>query len=102
MIYRDACCHTMPTIDNPYMTVMQVLKTLARIYSRIGLCYSVTMPSKKQDLPINIGKPALNALTAAGITTLQQVAKLSDNELLTLHGVGPKAIRILRDHITKI
>lgn len=42
-----------------------------------------------------IGKPATQALTVIGVTTLEQVAKLSENELLALHGFGPKAIRLL-------
>jgi len=49
-------------------------------------------------LPEKIGKPATRALLGAGITTLQQVANLSDEELLKLHGVGPKAVRILREN----
>lgn len=49
-------------------------------------------------LPQEIGKPATRALLAIGITTLQQVANFSDDELLKLHGVGPKAVRILREY----
>ncbi|GAA4923972.1 hypothetical protein [Stackebrandtia albiflava] len=49
------------------------------------------------DLPKAIGKPATRALANAGITTLDQVAALSDAELNALHGVGPKAVKILRD-----
>ena len=45
----------------------------------------------------NIGKPAARALAAIGITSLDQVAGKSEPELLALHGVGPKAIRILRE-----
>lgn len=47
-------------------------------------------------LPDNVSKPALRALDAAGITTLGQLAALSEKELLNLHGVGPKGVRILR------
>lgn len=57
------------------------------------------MNDSKSDLPTSIGNPAMNALLAANITTLKQVAELSDKELLSLHGVGPKAVRILRVHI---
>ncbi len=57
------------------------------------------MNNNEQNLPQSIGKPALRALQAEGITTLQQTAKLSDEELTALHGVGPKAVRILRDLI---
>lgn len=51
------------------------------------------------DIPASIGKPARRALTAANITALDQVAELSDKKLLALHGVGPKAVRILREYI---
>ncbi len=47
-------------------------------------------------LPAGIGKPALRALTAAGYTRLDQLAKVQEDDLLKLHGVGPKAIRVLR------
>lgn len=47
-------------------------------------------------LPAGIGKPALRALTAAGYTRLDQLAKVKEDDLLKLHGVGPKAIRVLR------
>ncbi|UFU02295.1 helix-hairpin-helix domain-containing protein [Ruania suaedae] len=52
------------------------------------------------DLPA-IGKPATRALAAAGITTMEQVAALSETELLAMHGVGPKAVRILGDVLTE-
>jgi uncharacterized protein YdhG (YjbR/CyaY superfamily) len=43
-----------------------------------------------------IGSPATRALAAAGITTLEQVRQHRAEDLLALHGVGPKAIAILR------
>ena len=48
------------------------------------------------DLPPGIGRPATAALLGAGLRTLEQVAPLSEGELLRLHGVGPKAVRLLR------
>ncbi|WP_147918088.1 hypothetical protein [Ruania zhangjianzhongii] len=48
------------------------------------------------DLPA-IGRPATRALVTAGITDLDQVAARSESELLALHGVGPRAVRILAD-----
>lgn len=51
--------------------------------------------SAEGDLPRSIGRPALRALRGAGISTLEEVAARSEKELLALHGVGPKAIRIL-------
>jgi len=38
-----------------------------------------------------IGNPARRALAAAGIETLEDLTKISEVELLKLHGMGPKA-----------
>lgn len=51
----------------------------------------------KSDLPLSIGKPAMRGLNNAGITNLKQIAKMIDKELLALHGVGQKAVLILRE-----
>lgn len=44
-----------------------------------------------------IGAPATRALLGAGYARLAQLTKVTEDELLALHGVGPKAIRILRE-----
>lgn len=49
------------------------------------------------DLPHAIGNPARRALDGVGITRLDQLAAWSEAELLKLHGVGPKAIAVLRE-----
>jgi len=49
-------------------------------------------------LPRN-GRPATQVLELQGITTLKVVAERSERELLALHGVGPKAILILRTEL---
>ncbi|MDQ0676900.1 hypothetical protein QFZ30_000282 [Arthrobacter pascens] len=51
-------------------------------------------PPQIGDLP-PMGRPANTALIAAGINSLVHVAARSRGELLAMHGVGPKAIRIL-------
>ncbi len=51
------------------------------------------------DLPRSIGRPATDALNHIGVTTLSQADELSDKELLCIHGVGPKAVHILREAI---
>lgn len=53
-------------------------------------------PGTTGGLPASIGRPAAQTLAAAGITTLDEVAVRSDAELVALHGVGPKAVRLLR------
>ena len=47
------------------------------------------------DLPDAIGKTAARELAIHGVTNLRQVAAHSRQELLAIHGVGPKAIAIL-------
>ncbi len=44
-----------------------------------------------------IGAPARRALASAGLTTWDAVASTADRDLLALHGVGPRALRILRE-----
>lgn len=43
-----------------------------------------------------IGAPATRALQLAGYTSLGQLAGVPRAELARLHGVGPKALRILQ------
>jgi hypothetical protein len=49
------------------------------------------------DLPAKLASPARRALDAAGYTRLAQLAGISSAELLQLHGMGPKALRQLRE-----
>ncbi len=44
-----------------------------------------------------VSAPALRALTGAGYEQLAQLSQVSETELLKLHGMGPKAIGILRE-----
>jgi predicted Fe-Mo cluster-binding NifX family protein len=48
------------------------------------------------DLP-KLSKPAHRALAGIGVTTVAQIKKKSEAELLTLHGFGPAAIRLLAE-----
>jgi uncharacterized protein YndB with AHSA1/START domain len=48
-------------------------------------------------LPAGIGAPATRALTAAGYTTLEQLGRAREPDLLQLHGMGPKAMGRIRD-----
>ncbi len=46
-------------------------------------------------LPDGIPQPALRALVEEGIGSLRQLTEHRARDLMKLHGVGPKAIRIL-------
>ncbi len=50
---------------------------------------------------IKIGEPAQRALKAAGIDAFIQLCDHSREEILALHGVGPKAVRILNEMLVK-
>ena len=48
------------------------------------------------DLP-SIGAPATRALASIGVTRLSQVADHREDELLALHGFGPRALRLIKE-----
>lgn len=52
---------------------------------------------QKTPFPTGLGKPAERALAAAGYTHLEQLIHVSERELGKLHGMGPKALGILRE-----
>ena len=64
---------------------------------RLRLASEAQTASIKGNFPKGIAKPALRALFAAGFTTLEQLATISEVELLGLHGMGPNAVRKIRD-----
>lgn len=54
--------------------------------------------SETEDAGIpKISGPANDAVAVAGYTDLESLTQATAAELLALHGVGPKAIRILRE-----
>ena len=46
---------------------------------------------------LKLPRPFVRALVAAGLTSLGAAWAWSDDELLALHGAGPKGVRMLRD-----
>jgi predicted flap endonuclease-1-like 5' DNA nuclease len=57
------------------------------------------MTQSNEGLPKGIGAPATRALTAAGYIDLEQLAGVPKSELERLHGVGPKALRIIQEEL---
>ena len=53
------------------------------------------MAAPSSDLP-KLSAPALRALKAADLTTLDNLARASEADLLALHGMGPNAIARIR------
>ena len=60
------------------------------------------MSSLKSDLPTDLAKPAKRELEGAGYLRLEQFTKLSEFEVLKLHGMGPKALEQIRRALNEI
>lgn len=50
----------------------------------------------QSNFPAGLAAPARRALAAAGYSRLEQLAAVSEAQLLRLHGMGPKAVEQLR------
>lgn len=46
--------------------------------------------------PAGVSGPALRALNRAGVGSVAELARWSEAELAALHGMGPKALTVLR------
>ncbi|MFE4540981.1 helix-hairpin-helix domain-containing protein [Arthrobacter sp. NPDC056727] len=55
------------------------------------------MTTSTLDAILRVGVPAIRALNAADYTTLSGLAGVSRAELSKLHGVGPKALRVIEE-----
>lgn len=56
-----------------------------------------TKPTKLENELPKIGAPATRALNGAGYFRLEQLDGVRESELAKLHGVGPRALRILKE-----
>lgn len=56
---------------------------------------------QNDDLSTNLSAPAHRALAGAGYSRLDQIARTTATDLLKLHGIGPKAIRQLREALAE-
>ena len=54
------------------------------------------MEDEATDLP-RLPAPARRAQLGAGYTRLEHLTEVSESEVMRLHGMGPKAMRVLRD-----
>lgn len=51
---------------------------------------------------LKIGEPAKRAFQTVKVYTLVECTNYTKQELLSLHGVGPKAIRIIEEELAKL
>ena len=61
------------------------------------------MPSDQvaDDFPRGVSNPARRALAGAGYTRLEQLATVREAELRKLHGMGPKALNLIRQALSE-
>jgi DNA-directed RNA polymerase alpha subunit len=60
------------------------------------------MKEAKENHPFNkLAKPVQRALANAGINNLEELAKLTEKELMKLHGIGKSTLPILKEAIAK-
>lgn len=57
--------------------------------------------SIRDELPAGLARPALRSLAAAGITSTAHFSKITAAELKQLHGMGPKAIELIRQALAE-
>lgn len=53
------------------------------------------------DIPQGLSQPALRAMALAGIDSLRRLATFTKVDFAALHGVGPKAVNLLRDALAE-
>lgn len=54
------------------------------------------MGAEATDLP-RLAAPARRALLGAGYTRLEHLTELKESDVMKLHGMGPNAMRVLRN-----
>lgn len=65
------------------------------------ICSTQEMKAKYADILPKIAAPALRALDRIGISNLQDLTKITEQELLDLHGFGPNALEILHKKLNE-
>ncbi|WP_066306777.1 DNA-binding protein [Bacillus sp. FJAT-29814] len=55
----------------------------------------------KGNLPERLSKPAKRALQGAGYVRLEQLTKVREAEIMQLHGMGPKALELLKKSLAE-
>ncbi len=53
------------------------------------------------EFPAAIGRVANRALALRGLVRYEQLTRVSRRELLAIHGIGPKAVRLLAEELAR-
>jgi predicted flap endonuclease-1-like 5' DNA nuclease len=88
-----------PSARRPHAAEVRVTPEAGEVTSgeRAGYRSMAKSTHPNADLfPSGVSGPALRALDSAGIRSLADLAKWSEPELARLHGMGPKALGVLK------
>lgn len=77
-------------------------KIVRRYIARVSAQASAGSFNHLEYFPPGLSSPARRALSAAGITRLKQLTRVSEAELLNMHGLGPRAVRILDEALAEL
>lgn len=76
------------------MTTGRSMVTLCSTTSDYNLAIVNTM--QQSPFPKGVAAPAIRALASVGVTKVEQLTKFTEKEIALLHGMGPKALGILK------
>jgi DNA-directed RNA polymerase alpha subunit len=51
--------------------------------------------------PKGVSQPAIRALNSAGYFRLGELTGVSESDLLRLHGIGPKSVRVIKQSLAE-
>lgn len=96
------CGYRIEEIENP---LTKQIRYLDKLVDELAKGKSMEKILLQESLltyfPKTMGKVALRELAANGIRTFKQITRYTEKELLTIHGVGPKAVRIIKVELDK-
>lgn len=55
-----------------------------------------TFSASEPRFPAGVAQPAVRALASIGVTKVEQLSKHRESDVAALHGMGPKALGILK------
>lgn len=89
-------------IKDPFMREVRYLDKLIDELAK-GKAMEKVLREEPQtsEFPMTMGTVAPRELAVNGINTLKQVSKYTEKALLAIHGVGPKAVRIIKEELAK-
>lgn len=101
LITGVVCGIRVEDIVEPLMQEIRYLDKLVDELAKGKAMNKIFRTQQESDFPTSMGKIAPRELANNGIKTIEHAAKFTEKELLAIHGVGPKAVRIIKEELLK-